>query len=101
VNVFAKLVERWKSRQSAIDNTISQAEPGPAYPEQIAVIEPPRIGPGRPHPDLLPEQVWGSNHRAIPSRQDCNRLRISVCERDIGLAEIAASLTLCAASSAK
>lgn len=38
------------------------------------------IGPGLIYPDMLPENVWGSNLRGILSRADWDRLRIPVCE---------------------
>jgi hypothetical protein len=38
------------------------------------------IGPGLLYPDLLPENVWGSNLRGIFSRIDWDRIRLPVCE---------------------
>lgn len=38
------------------------------------------IGPGLIYPDMLPENVWGSNLRGILSKADWDRLRIPVCE---------------------
>jgi hypothetical protein len=38
------------------------------------------LGPGMIYPDLLPENVWGSNLRGILSQADWDRIRIPVCE---------------------
>ncbi|GAA2121771.1 hypothetical protein [Glycomyces algeriensis] len=38
------------------------------------------IGPGLIYPDMLPENVWGSNLRGILPKADWDRLRIPVCE---------------------
>lgn len=61
-------------------------------PESIqghgTVIQSPSIGPGRLYPDLLPENVWGSNLRGILTRGEWDRLRIPVCERAGNVCEV-------------
>ncbi|MFG3342427.1 hypothetical protein [Glycomyces sp. NPDC048151] len=52
------------------------------------VIESPRIGPGLLFPDLLPENVWGSNLRGILTRAEWDRLRIPACERAGNVCEV-------------
>jgi hypothetical protein len=76
-----KMIRSWARRRAEITEALSSERLEPARPEQIAVIESPRVGPGQLHPDLLPEQVWGSNLRAILSRQGWDELRIPVCAR--------------------
>jgi hypothetical protein len=39
------------------------------------------IGPGLLYPDMLPENVWGSNLRGILTRTQWDQLRIPVCEQ--------------------
>jgi hypothetical protein len=77
---LSTLIHAWRQRRNLINSTLG-AGFNTAGPDQIAVIDSPQIGPGRLHPDLLPEQVWGSNLRGILSRSDWDALRIPVCER--------------------
>jgi hypothetical protein len=53
-----------------------------------AVIQSPSIGPGRIYPDMLPENVWGSNLRGILTRTEWDRLRVPVCERAGNVCEV-------------
>lgn len=55
------------------------ARPAPSEPAPHYVDAAP-IGPGMIYPDMLPENVWGSNLRHILSKADWDRLRIPVCE---------------------
>jgi len=48
--------------------------PTPSYVEELP------LGPGLIYPDLLPENVWGSNLRGILSKTEWDGLRIPVCE---------------------
>lgn len=77
---LSDIITTWRRRHSRIEPELA-TEPRPADPDQIAVIETCQIGPGRLLPDLLPEQVWGSNLRGILTRDEWDRLRIPVCER--------------------
>jgi hypothetical protein len=46
----------------------------------VPLVDAVPIGPGLIYPDMLPENVWGSNLRGILSRSEWDRLRIPVCE---------------------
>jgi hypothetical protein len=63
LNGFRKLIAR-----------PTRSEPVPHYVDAVP------IGPGMIYPDMLPENVWGSNLRGILSKADWDRLRIPVCE---------------------
>jgi len=80
MNHLTDIISAWRRQHSHIEPALD-TEPRPAAPDQIAVIESPQIGPGRLLPDLLPEQVRGSNLRGILTRDEWNRMRIPVCER--------------------
>lgn len=80
MNRFIDIIISWRHRNTRIESA-SAAEPNLAGPDQIAIIETPQLGRGRLLPDLLPEQVWGSNLRGILSRNEWDQLRIPVCER--------------------
>jgi hypothetical protein len=71
---FLKSVQRWATRPDRSKPavlTVSVEEP---------IIDSVPIGPGLIYPDVLPENVWGSNLRGILRRADWDRLRIPVCE---------------------
>lgn len=56
-----------------------RSQPG-AAPSPDPMVESLPIGPGLIYPDLLPENVWGSNLRGLLPKSDWDRLRIPVCE---------------------
>ncbi|SDD86511.1 hypothetical protein [Glycomyces harbinensis] len=69
-----KSLRRWVTRPD---------RPKPAESKVPAVkpmVDSLPIGPGLIYPDVLPENVWGSNLRGILPRADWDRLRIPVCE---------------------
>lgn len=81
MNRLVDIITAWRRRRAAGDKAALTSALYPAAPDQIAVIESSGIGPGRLLPDLLPEQVWGSNLRGVLARADWDRLRIPVCEQ--------------------
>ncbi|MEU5157078.1 hypothetical protein [Glycomyces sp. NPDC021274] len=46
------------------------------------------IGPGLLYPDMLPENVWGSNLRGILPKSQWDALRIPVCDNAGNLCEV-------------
>lgn len=63
-----------RGRRIKTEQRPDQGTPEPAFIESLP------IGPGLIYPDLLLENVWGSNLRGILPTSDWHRLRISVCE---------------------
>lgn len=82
-NLMRKLIRKKRGTDSIEPQSVSAPGGGGG-----TVIESPRIGPGRLYPDLLPENVWGSNLRGILTRTEWDRLRILVCERAENVCEV-------------
>lgn len=82
-----KLARKLIRRAARTECTLEDAIPAIEHVDGT-VIQPPGIGPGRLYPDLLPENVWGSNLRGILSRAEWDRLRIPVCESAGNVCEV-------------
>lgn len=71
---FFKSLQHWVTRPERpkpADSGVPAAKP---------MVDSLPIGPGLIYPDVLPENVWGSNLRGILPRADWDRLRIPVCK---------------------
>lgn len=67
----------FRSRKSREEKATPAA---PQTPREQPVLDVLPIGPGVIYPEMLPENVWGSNLRGILSKIDWDCLRLPVCE---------------------
>ncbi|WP_205326739.1 hypothetical protein [Glycomyces sp. YM15] len=71
---FFKSLQHWVTRPGRAKPTDCEV------PAAKPMVDSLPIGPGLIYPDVLPENVWGSNLRGTLPRADWDRLRIPVCE---------------------
>jgi hypothetical protein len=67
MNRFMKSGRRLTTQRNVVERSLRYVDAVP-------------IGPGLIYPDMLPENVWGSNLRGILLKADWDRLRFPVCE---------------------
>ncbi|WP_157975114.1 hypothetical protein [Glycomyces dulcitolivorans] len=72
-------MKRFLKRRKTPSETAPSTTPPPAQEQPLIDAVP--IGPGLLYPDMLPENVWGSNLRGILTRTQWDQLRIPVCEQ--------------------